>query len=579
MIELSLLDSFPRELGEPRDKQVEILKGMEEAIDNGMRYLVLKAGVGIGKSAIAITLARELEEAYIVTGTKDLQKQYYRDFHYPTLFGRGNFMCNELYETTGSEQFMCDEGFCRDAKNSFKCPYGVTMAHPEILMPPVAFEARNGTWYWRRHEEYCKYWEQKAEVINEPISLLNYTSFFLEMNYVPMMHHKKLVVFDEAQKLEDELMSQMSHKISNYMLDLAFKPFFDISTPEFSVDEYADQSGSSGCISRWIDRLYNLQEYYERAIESKEFEELSKRDAERLATHIRKIENIIWELKKNPSNWVFSTPNRRNKMTGFDEPDKEAIQFQPVWISPYTKSKMTKFASKLVLMMSATLPPKNKLAKWYGIPYDEIYYQEVESDFPLANRKIAILNYGRMTYNSYQGTFRKVIPAINDLLEVYKDKKGVIHTHSNKFTKILLDGITDKSRLMYYTGSDEKREDVIKAFKKIDEPKVLIAPGVKEGVDLKGDQCRFQILLKVPYPPWGDKQIKARKLSDPDWYNYKTVNDIEQSYGRGIRSYDDQCDTYIVDGSIFHVVKSPQMRKFASEYFKMALDSAKTVEI
>ena len=39
-----------------------------------------------------------------------------------------------------------------------------------------------------------------------------------------------------------------------------------------------------------------------------------------------------------------------------------------------------------------------------------------------------------------------------------------------------------------------------------------------EGIDLKDDLSRFQIITKVPYPNLGDERIKIRCNKDYIWY-------------------------------------------------------------
>ena len=58
-----LLEYFPVSM-EPRPAQKEILETIAEGIDEGYHYFLLDAGTGIGKSAIAITLAKLEELSY-----------------------------------------------------------------------------------------------------------------------------------------------------------------------------------------------------------------------------------------------------------------------------------------------------------------------------------------------------------------------------------------------------------------------------------------------------------------------------------------------------------------------------------
>ena len=116
-----IIENFPFE--QPREGQLEIIADIEEAISKGYKYIILEAGTGTGKSAIASTLARMYESAYILTMTKQLQKQYADEFDFPLVKGRGNFDClKDGFEVT------CDMGACKTAPKSAKffCPYGIS---------------------------------------------------------------------------------------------------------------------------------------------------------------------------------------------------------------------------------------------------------------------------------------------------------------------------------------------------------------------------------------------------------------------------------------------------------------------
>ena len=86
-----IIENFPFE--QPREGQLEIIADIEDAISKGYKYIILEAGTGTGKSAVASTLARMYESAYILTMTKQLQKQYADEFDFPLVKGRGNFDC------------------------------------------------------------------------------------------------------------------------------------------------------------------------------------------------------------------------------------------------------------------------------------------------------------------------------------------------------------------------------------------------------------------------------------------------------------------------------------------------------
>jgi Rad3-related DNA helicase len=125
------------------------------------------------------------------------------------------------------------------------------------------------------------------------------------------------------------------------------------------------------------------------------------------------------------------------------------------------------------------------------------------------------------------------------------DEKGVIHTHSYRIQSEIVKGIRD-DRLLFnrQAGSTDV---VFKEFISSEEPKILVTPSAFEGVDFKGDICRWQVLCKVPYPHLGDPQIRKRMEKEPEWYQWMTAVRLIQTYGRGMRSKGDFCKTYILD--------------------------------
>jgi Rad3-related DNA helicase len=80
---------------------------------------------------------------------------------------------------------------------------------------------------------------------------------------------------------------------------------------------------------------------------------------------------------------------------------------------------------------------------------------------------------------------------------------------------------------------------------------LLLSPSMMEGVDLYDDICRFQILLKVPYPYMGDSRVKqlVQEEGQWDWYNQETALNVMQSVGRAVRSKSDYADYYVLDES------------------------------
>jgi Rad3-related DNA helicase len=85
---------------------------------------------------------------------------------------------------------------------------------------------------------------------------------------------------------------------------------------------------------------------------------------------------------------------------------------------------------------------------------------------------------------------------------------------------------------------------------------ILVGPTLAEGIDLPGDECRFIIIMKVPYPSLGDRYVKEKIKFYPLWYNSTTSNEIIQGIGRGVRYDGDWCVTYIFDACFWNLYMS-----------------------
>lgn len=226
----------------------------------------------------------------------------------------------------------------------------------------------------------------------------------------------------------------------------------------------------------------------------------------------------------------------------------------------------------ICIFLTGTLGSKDKFCQWNNINPDETYYIYEKSPFDVAKRPIYVDFVGRMS------GFRRGIPnwknkraikKIKEILDMHKNEKGVIHTSSNEQAFWIMDHLKEYS-LMFVGGEDRNR--ILKDFTESKENIILIGASIKDGVDFKGDLCRFQIVFKIPYPQLNE-QVKYRRDLDPKWFYYQTVMALMQAYGRGIRDNDDYCVMYIIDSSFKQLFN--YNRGFFNEYFAEAVQKKK----
>jgi Rad3-related DNA helicase len=114
-------------------------------------------------------------------------------------------------------------------------------------------------------------------------------------------------------------------------------------------------------------------------------------------------------------------------------------------------------------------------------------------------------------------------------------------------------------------------EAVVKRFKEMDAPCILVSPSMATGWDFPGDECRWQIIVKLPYPDMRGNIMKSRSKKDPSFSAYLVMQQLIQAVGRGCRSQEDWCETFVTDDNVMWFLK--RNKKLSVEWF---LDAYKT---
>ena len=220
--------------------------------------------------------------------------------------------------------------------------------------------------------------------------------------------------------------------------------------------------------------------------------------------------------------------------------------------------------SKYKVFCSATIGGKEAYDENMGFRYykdmdkpeelNESKMEIVPSSFDFSESPIHFLNKFKMSFKERDTSFRHLKNVIYSICNTkFKDQKGMIQTGSYYFAEQLYNDapLEIKQRMLVYNGSREKNTMV--AIHKMSPDTILVGPTLNTGVDLPGDECRFIIILKVPYPSMADKLVKEKIKLFPLWYNSSTSNEIIQGIGRGVRYNGDWCVTYILDACFWNL--------------------------
>ena len=540
----SILTKFPKNK-KPRDGQITILKELDEAIKSGYKKIVISAPTGIGKSYIAKAIADSFESSFVITATKQLQDQYINDFpDMRTIKGKRNFACFQLMTSNKitskskalQSSFSCSKGRCELVVNGKK----IVCKHKDV--PPDDNGSSDLDFFVEKKDkiESCLYYSQKLNGLRHSKTILNYAIYFHLKKFQPRTRGvaREVDIFDEAHTIENEIVRFLSIDIyKNYLeyvnVDAKHYDFTNIDSIIVLLDdlEYAYLQEKSVISYEIGNSLYSSEEDNEKL----------KKLSDRLEI-IKKYQNNL--LDKN--NFIIQDPE-------IDDVGKfKKVSLQPIDIGNYANQYLN---SKYQIFMSGTIDGEN-FAKSIGMNNDKYKFIDIKkSPFPKESREIDFIDVCRLSYKSSEKDKTAIIKQIEKILKTYQNEKGLILTSSKKHCFEILYGLPpeQKSRIQIAHSSENKNDMTIQDIlerHKASRNGVLLSSSFWQGVDLKDDMSRFQIIAKCPYPFLGDKRIKKKQSDDPKWYQYQTVLKLLQGFGRSIRSDTDYAKTFVLDNAV-----------------------------
>ena len=250
------------------------------------------------------------------------------------------------------------------------------------------------------------------------------------------------------------------------------------------------------------------------------------------------------EVESKPENFIINNPFIVDKKF-------KSITIKPLDISEYIQQF---FVTPFQIFMSATID-KESFCENMGIPSDQVAMVDTPySPFPVENRKIEFLNTAGLAYNTSKENEDKVISKIDEILSKHKDERGIILTSSKTRCKNIIANISPENkkriRICHSRNKDGKTQDEV--IKEHSESKngVLLSSSLWQGVDLKDDLARFQIISKIPYPNYTERWVAAKRKRYSRWYTSQTLVKLLQGFGRSIRNEKDWAITYVLDSAV-----------------------------
>lgn len=539
-----------------RQKQLETVVDIIWSWFNGFADVVLDAPTGSGKSIIAMTVAGILADyfgknSYILISDLSLLKQYEDDVNkYVPSWG----------VIRGQQTYNC-------LVNGLNFKVGVCHLHGVNSYPDIMAK-------YPECAPYCEYLVSRAKAIQSKVTICTYTHWLLQQNYVKpkFKSHgqdapfgtRDFVICDEAHKLVSIIQNHFSPRIAK--TDIA-KLFNVVDASNFATKQELKNQ---------------INEIRDKIIAENEKEPLLKllhdyRDImSTISNAAEKVKNDFGEisdkhkLTKDERATLYNCEFATDHFCKFDDyipiidkigveymvknDDKESsIAFNNLNES-YLMNKTFHLNCKKKLYMSATIGDHESFAREVSMPKHT--YVKLPPVFDYTNSPIFYVPEYKMSYAEKEKSFPMILKMIERILTMYPDKRGIVQTGSYWFAKNLFDNInlSLKPRILLYEDSAGKRDNL--EVYKYSTNKVLVGPSLFEGLSLDDELCRFQIIMKIPYPSLADKFVEAKKDFNPMWYSETTSISVLQGVGRGVRNEKDWCVTFILDACFSNLLNT-----------------------
>jgi len=512
----------------PSKQQIELIKRVEDAFAQGHKFVICSAPTGSGKSFLSKTMGN------IASGCTEDFKQYIMSYEAFKQDHVGNYV-NEIdclkeppfgaFALTITKslqdqyQKLFDDSSLLKGKSNYQCQVDVNVDvenGPCLITPKMKEEC------WSKNK--CPYYNARNIALTDNFAVLNYKMFLSLPGHVK---RKNFIVCDEASELEDELIKHFSVFIDPDKLKLngVKVPYLYSTEPE--------------SVLKWHNQVM--------VAVSEQIEALTDRfNSKKVSLNIN--EKIKLNYLKSLHRTLILIDETWNKCEYICQRENKTVRLTPYKVD--TLSKYIFDYAENVLLMSATIIDHKNFAKSLGIK--EYKYVEVDSTFDAKKAPIYFSRLNKLNQSNTERLLPTLASQIQSICETHKNDKGLIHTHSLQIT-LGLQKLLKGNRFLYRTG-DVKNELILDNHFKSKDATVIVSPSMTFGVDLRDDYARFQIIVKAAYLPLGDVRIKRLAKEDQTWYTNKMLSNLVQACGRGIRSKDDYCITYILDANIWDEV-------------------------
>jgi ATP-dependent DNA helicase DinG len=557
------------------------------------KYVLLEAPTGSGKSVIAYLihfcyiyvnhkineedtinnfgkLNGNLQNTYLLTSSKLLQSQLDGDIsrfsfqdYLCMLKGIKNYECKKLTDETKIYHDY-SERFC---------------------MGMNTFDKEKLDCY-----STCGYIQARNEASLKDCTILNYSYFLnvLKNPNNPFFGTRQLTIADEAHLIPDIVLGMYNIELTQYTLNKINKLLnqIEINFGKSLEDTIFDIQIVLGDCYKFFQKanpeLIDFKEYLDnlndliksvvaiggKFTENKVFKEMFDKDLKKLNNDLKFIDNedYIESLEKRPEDTFIKSENIghfASEKIGNNLAGSYKIYKHTLYDLSEAELCRKYFLSKvnIGIFMSATLGNIEEYAILMGMKKEEYIGFRLESNFNFSKSPIYLTNSGYLNHANFNNNIDKVIyDAIYICENLHPKEKGIIHTSTFIISNLLkqkvynkLGGVSNSKRYLFYETSDEKDSCIELMKSDTNTPYIIIGPSLYEGIDLKDNQGRFNIMIKIPYSGMDD-YTKKKMQRFPFWYLRQTLEKLVQLIGRTNRHVEDYSTTYLLDSGTSKII-------------------------
>ena len=523
----NLILNFPEGYN-PRNKQAKALNAIEKAFENGKEFVIVHADTGVGKTHLAKTLGNVCGD--VPVEYERIVKNYniYSEDGASLVSDFEPFGCYALTITKSlQDQYQAtfeDTGLLK-GKSNYQCDVDDTLS---VDVAPCIYVSNLKNQCWAANR--CPYYNDRNSMLISKFSTLNYSMFF---SLPPHLRRRQILVCDEGSELEEQLVGQFTCEV-----DIPF-----LMKTQTLVIPFPNDDKNKAKILSWVTNLLgnveksceDYKEWFSENSSKKDIITFNKKKQE--YTRLSNLQNALSLLSETFYDSEYIVERLEN-----------GIRFIPLKVDILSKY-LFDYAEKVVIL-SATIIDPASYCKSLGITDYE--YIHIGTDFEPEKSPIHIMAKQKLNYSNLKSMLPTLMKQIEGIMEHHKDDKGIIHTHTQYLADHIRENIKSSRLLCREPGVNN--EQLLEMHEESEHPTVLVSPSMTYGVDLKGDLSRFQIILKAPWLPTKDVRVEKLMKIDKEWYSNMMLKTLVQACGRSVRSKDDYCETYILDGSIFDAI-------------------------